>query len=280
MLLSELRAELREQLAGGESPALDADVLLCHVLNKPRSFLLAWPEYEVPAQQQDTLSQLVARRQAGEPVAHLTGQREFWSLMLEVSPDTLIPRPDTEVLVEAALARLPEGPARVVDLGTGTGAIALSLKSERPLDTVLAVEFNLQAAALARRNAARLGLEVEVREGSWLAPLTGLTFDMIVSNPPYIDATDPHLAQGDVRFEPLSALVAEDQGLADIRHIASRAPAHLVAGGWLLVEHGWQQSEAVQSIFIDNGFEQVTTLRDYGGQDRVTLGRWPGREHA
>lgn len=280
MQLSELRTHLREQLAGGESPALDADVLLCHVLNKPRSFLLAWPEFDVSARQQAELAALISRRRAGEPVAHLTGQREFWTLMLEVTPDTLIPRPDTEILVEAALARLPGRPARVVDLGTGTGAIALSIKSERPADTVLAVEFNPQAAALARRNAARLELEVEVREGSWLTPLAGLTFDMIVSNPPYIDAADPHLAEGDVRFEPLSALVADDAGLADIRHIAGSAPAHLVAGGWLLVEHGWQQGEAVHSVFTDNGFEQVTTLRDYGGQDRVTLGQWPGREHA
>ncbi|OYD26300.1 peptide chain release factor N(5)-glutamine methyltransferase [Oceanimonas baumannii] len=280
MQLSELRTHLREQLAGGESPALDADVLLCHVLNKPRSFLLAWPEFDVSARQQAELAALISRRRAGEPVAHLTGQREFWTLMLEVTPDTLIPRPDTEILVEAALARLPGRPARVVDLGTGTGAIALSIKSERPADTVLAVEFSPQAAALARRNAARLELEVEVREGSWLAPLAGLTFDMIVSNPPYIDAADPHLAEGDVRFEPLSALVADDAGLADILHIAGSAPAHLVAGGWLLVEHGWQQGEAVHSVFTDNGFEQVTTLRDYGGQDRVTLGQWPGREHA
>ncbi|MGP7733402.1 peptide chain release factor N(5)-glutamine methyltransferase [Oceanimonas smirnovii] len=280
MRLSELRAQLREQLAGGESPALDADVLLCHVLNKPRSFLLAWPEFEVSAGQKAELAELIRRRQQGEPVAHLTGQREFWSLMLEVSPDTLIPRPDTEVLVESALERLPEKPARVVDLGTGTGAIALSIKCERPDDTVMAVEFNPQAAALARRNAERLDLDVEVRQGSWFEPLAGLTFDMIVSNPPYIDAADPHLAQGDVRFEPLSALVADDQGLADIRHIASLAPAHLCAGGWLLVEHGWQQGEAVQSVFTDNGFEQVTTLRDYGGQDRVTLGQWPGRKHA
>lgn len=280
MQLSELRARLREQLEGGESPALDADVLLCHVLGRPRSFLLAWPEFEVSAQQECELAELVRRRKLGEPVAHLTGQREFWSLMLEVSLDTLIPRPDTEVLVESALARLPERPARVVDLGTGTGAIALAMKSERPFDAVLAVEFNPGAAALARRNAARLGLAVEVREGSWLEPLTGLTFDMIVSNPPYIDAADPHLAQGDVRFEPLSALVADEAGLADIRLIAGEAPAHLVAGGWLLVEHGWQQGDVVQSIFIDNGFDNVATLRDYGGQERVTLGRWPGRKHA
>ncbi|WMC09699.1 peptide chain release factor N(5)-glutamine methyltransferase [Oceanimonas pelagia] len=280
MQLSELRTWLREQLAGGESPALDADVLLCHVLGKPRSFLLAWPEFEVSAEQKTELAELITRRRAGEPVAHLTGQREFWSLMLEVTPDTLIPRPDTEVLVESALARLPERPARVVDLGTGTGAIALSIKSERPADTVLAVEFNPQAAALARRNAERLGLDVTVVEGSWLAPLAGQVFDMIVSNPPYIDAADPHLAEGDVRFEPRTALVAGEQGLADIRHIAAEAPAHLMAGGWLLVEHGWQQGEAVQRIFINNGFEKVTTLRDYGGQDRVTLGRWPGREHA
>lgn len=280
MTLAELRQRLREQLAGGESPALDADVLLCHVLGKPRSFLLAWPEHEVTQAEQAELAALVARRQGGEPVAHLTGRREFWSLELEVSPDTLIPRPDTELMVEAALARLPADPATLVDLGTGTGAIALALKSERPQDAVLAVEFNPAAAALARRNSERLGLDIEVRLGAWFAPLTGLRFHMILSNPPYIDAADPHLQWGDVRFEPASALVAEEEGLSDLRHLVGQAPAHLENGGWLLLEHGWRQGEAVRTLLCRHGFERVETLRDYGGQERVSLGQWPGRQDA
>ncbi|PSJ44862.1 peptide chain release factor N(5)-glutamine methyltransferase [Zobellella endophytica] len=280
MTLAGLRQRLREQLAGGESPALDTDVLLCHVLGKPRSFLLAWPEYQPTPAELDRLAALVARRQRGEPVAHLTGVREFWSLELEVSPDTLIPRPDTELMVEAALARLPAAPATLVDLGTGTGAIALALKSERPADTVLAVEFNPQAAALARRNSERMELDIEVREGCWFDPLAGLHFDMILSNPPYIDAADPHLQSGDVRFEPVSALVAEQQGMADLRQLIAEAPRHLVAGGWLLLEHGWQQGAGVRNDFTAGGYRQVETLRDYGGQERITLGQWPGRQDA
>ncbi|PSJ45500.1 peptide chain release factor N(5)-glutamine methyltransferase [Zobellella taiwanensis] len=278
MTLAELRQRLREQLAGGESPALDTDVLLCHVLGKPRSFLLAWPEYPVAPGEQAELAALVARRRQGEPVAHLTGRREFWSLELEVTPDTLIPRPDTELMIDAALARLPAGPAALADLGTGTGAIALALKSERPEYTVLAVEFNPAAAALARRNSERLGLAIEVREGSWFAPLAGLRFHMILSNPPYIDAADPHLRQGDVRFEPTSALVAEEEGLADLRHLVEQAPVYLEAGGWLLLEHGWQQGKSVRALLSGQGFARIETLRDYGGQERISLGQWPGRQ--
>ncbi|WP_375055585.1 peptide chain release factor N(5)-glutamine methyltransferase [Zobellella sp. DQSA1] len=280
MTLAELRQRLREQLAGGESPALDADVLLCHVLGKPQSFLLAWPEYQPSPSELDQLAALVNRRLRGEPVAHLTGVREFWSLELEVSPATLIPRPDTELIVEAALARLPAQAARLVDLGTGTGAIALALKSERPADRVLAVEFSPQAAALARRNSERLALAIEVRQGSWFEPLAGLHFDMILSNPPYIDAADPHLQSGDVRFEPASALVAERAGLADLHHIVETARAHLNGGGWLLLEHGWQQGSQVREYFGAMGYCRVQTLRDYGGQERITLGQWPGRQDA
>ncbi|MBL1378723.1 peptide chain release factor N(5)-glutamine methyltransferase [Zobellella iuensis] len=280
MTLAELRQRLREQLAGGESPALDADVLLCHVLGKPQSFLLAWPEYRPTPAEQEQLAALVARRRRGEPVAHLTGRREFWSLELEVSSATLIPRPDTELMVEAALARLPARPATLADLGTGTGAIALALKSERPADRVLAVEFSPQAAALARRNSARLVLAIEVRQGSWFEPLAGLYFDMILSNPPYIDAADPHLQSGDVRFEPASALVAEQAGLADLHHIVEMARAYLNAGGWLLLEHGWQQGSQMREYFDAMGYCLVQTLRDYGGQERLTLGQWPGRQDA
>ena len=174
---------------------------------------MTWPEHELDAAQQATLAGWLARRLNGEPIAHLIGEREFWSLPLKVSPATLIPRPDTEVLVEQALARLPGGPCALLDLGTGTGAIALALKSERPDADVWAVDRMPAAAALARTNSAALGLPIEVRDGSWFAPLSDAPrFAMIVSNPPYIDGTDPHLHEGDVRFEPRSALVAEEQG--------------------------------------------------------------------
>lgn len=278
MRLDALKQQLRQRLCESESAALDTDLLLCRVLDKPRSFLLSWPEFEPDDAQIRELESLLQRRLNGEPMAHILGEREFWSLNLEVSPDTLIPRPDTETLVEAALARLPARPATLVDLGTGTGAIALALKSERPQDRVLAVEFNPQAAALARRNSARLKLSVEVKQGSWFEPLTGCRFDMIVSNPPYIDAADPHLSAGDVRFEPASALVAAERGMADLVTLITQAPDFLLPGGWLLLEHGWQQGEAVRRCFVEHGYAEVGTLCDLGGQERVTLGRLGGEK--
>ncbi len=247
MQIQQARAHIMTVLAEGESPRADADVLLCHLLGCRRSYLMTWPERELDAAQQATLQTWLARRLNGEPIAHLVGEREFWSLPLKVSPATLIPRPDTEVLVEQALTRIPQGPCTVLDLGTGTGAIALALKSERPEVDVWAVDRMADAAALARENSAALGLPIEVRDGSWFEPLgepdrdNTPRFAVIVSNPPYIDGADPHLEQGDVRFEPRSALVADDAGLADIRHIVAHAPAYLLADGWLLLEHGWDQ---------------------------------------
>ncbi|WP_324030442.1 peptide chain release factor N(5)-glutamine methyltransferase [Aeromonas caviae] len=274
MQIQQARAHIMVTLASGESPRADADALLCHLLDCRRSYLMTWPEHELDAAQQATLAGWLARRLNGEPIAHLIGEREFWSLPLKVSPATLIPRPDTEVLVEQALARLPGGPCALLDLGTGTGAIALALKSERPDADVWAVDRMPAAAALARTNSAALGLPIEVRDGSWFAPLSDAPrFAMIVSNPPYIDGTDPHLHEGDVRFEPRSALVAEEQGLADIRLIVTQAPAHLVPGGWLLLEHGWDQGEAVRQLLLQQGYVQVETVRDYGDNERVTLGR-------
>lgn len=274
MQIQQARAHIMATLASGESPRADADALLCHLLDCRRSYLMTWPEHELDAAQQATLAGWLARRLNGEPIAHLIGEREFWSLPLKVSPATLIPRPDTEVLVEQALARLPGGPCALLDLGTGTGAIALALKSERPDADVWAVDRMPAAAALARTNSAALGLPIEVRDGSWFAPLSDSPrFAMIVSNPPYIDGTDPHLHEGDVRFEPRSALVAEEQGLADIRLIVTQAPAHLVPGGWLLLEHGWDQGEAVRQLLLQQGYVQVETVRDYGDNERVTLGR-------
>lgn len=274
MQIQQARAHIMATLASGESPRVDADALLCHLLDCRRSYLMTWPEHELDAAQQATLAGWLARRLNGEPIAHLIGEREFWSLPLKVSPATLIPRPDTEVLVEQALARLPGGPCALLDLGTGTGAIALALKSERPDADVWAVDRMPAAAALARTNSAALGLPIEVRDGSWFAPLSDAPrFAMIVSNPPYIDGMDPHLHEGDVRFEPRSALVAEEQGLADIRLIVTQAPAHLVPGGWLLLEHGWDQGEAVRQLLLQQGYVQVETVRDYGDNERVTLGR-------
>lgn len=274
MQIQQARAHIMATLASGESPRADADALLCHLLDCRRSYLMTWPERELDAAQQATLQGWLARRLNGEPIAHLIGEREFWSLPLKVSPATLIPRPDTEVLVEQALARLPSVPCALLDLGTGTGAIALALKSERPDADVWAVDRMPEAAALARVNSATLGLPVTVRDGSWFEPLSGAPrFAMIVSNPPYIDGADPHLDQGDVRFEPRSALVADEAGLADIRLIVAGAPAHLVPGGWLLLEHGWDQGAAVRQLLLQQGYDQVETVRDYGDNERVTLGR-------
>ncbi|MFM4926544.1 peptide chain release factor N(5)-glutamine methyltransferase [Aeromonas veronii] len=283
MQIQQARAHIMTVLAGGESPRADADVLLCHLLDCRRSYLMTWPERELDAAQQATLQRLLARRLNGEPIAHLVGEREFWSLPLKVSPATLIPRPDTEVLVEQALTRIPQGPCAVLDLGTGTGAIALALKSERPEVDVWAVDRMADAAALARENSAALGLPIEVRDGSWFEPLgepdrdNTPRFAVIVSNPPYIDGADPHLEQGDVRFEPRSALVADDAGLADIRHIVAHAPAYLLTDGWLLLEHGWDQGKAVRQLLRDGGYREVATVRDYGDNDRVTLGLCPLR---
>ncbi|MFR9703249.1 peptide chain release factor N(5)-glutamine methyltransferase [Aeromonas sanarellii] len=274
MQIQQARAHIMATLASGESPRADADALLCHLLECRRGYLMTWPERELDAAQQATLAGWLARRLQGEPIAHLIGEREFWSLPLKVSPATLIPRPDTEVLVEQALARLPADPCALLDLGTGTGAIALALKSERPDADVWAVDRMPEAAALARANSAALGLPVTVRDGSWFEPLSGAPrFAMIVSNPPYIDGADPHLDEGDVRFEPRSALVADEQGLADIRLIVAGAPAHLVPGGWLLLEHGWEQGALVRQLLLQQGYDQVETVRDYGDNERVTLGR-------
>lgn len=262
-------------LAGGESPRRDAEILLEHVTGKARTYLLAFGETQLTADQQAQLDALLARRKTGEPVAHLVGEREFWSLPLYVSAATLIPRPDTECLVEQALARLPATPARILDLGTGTGAIALALASERPDCQVTAVDLMPDAVALAQRNLERLALEnVTVQQSSWFTALADQQFEMIVSNPPYIDECDPHLGEGDVRFEPRSALVAADHGLADLSHIIIQSRQHLVCNGWLLLEHGWTQGEAVRNLFLQAGFAQVETCRDYGGNERLTVGKW------
>ncbi|EGT4274809.1 peptide chain release factor N(5)-glutamine methyltransferase [Cronobacter sakazakii] len=264
-----------ERLTASESPRRDAEILLAFVTGRTRTFILAFGETALTDDEHARLDALLARRAAGEPVAYLIGQREFWSLPLEVSPATLIPRPDTECLVEQALARLPATPCRILDLGTGTGAIALALASERPDCHVTALDVIPEAVALAKRNAQRLGIDnVTVLQSHWFSALTDARFSLIVSNPPYIDGDDPHLSQGDVRFEPKSALVADNAGLADLETLVTEARRFLEDNGWLMLEHGWQQGEAVRELFTRAGYQAVETCRDYGGNERLTLGHY------
>lgn len=265
-----------DKLAGSDSPRRDAEILLGFVTGRARTFILAFGETILTDTEQAQLNTLLARRAQGEPVAHLVGVREFWSLPLFVSPATLIPRPDTECLVEQALSRLPDTPCRILDLGTGTGAIALAMASERPDCDVIAVDMMPDAVALARRNAEHLTIRnLTVLQSHWFSALDGEPFAMIVSNPPYIDEQDPHLSQGDVRFEPRTALVAGDQGMADLAWIIHHARPFLLPGGTLLLEHGWQQGAAVRACFAAKRYEQIETCRDYGGNERITLGRMP-----
>lgn len=265
------------QLSDSESPKRDAEILLGKVTGKSRAWLIAFDDATLDESQLAQLNALLIRRAAGEPVAYLTGEREFWSLPLTVSPDTLIPRPDSEVLVEQALTRLPAEPCKVLDLGTGTGAIALALASERPDSQITGVDRIPAAVALAQHNASKLALaNTTFLQSHWFSALEGQQFALIVSNPPYIDADDYHLSQGDVRFEPASALVAGDHGLADIRTIAAEAGDYLQDNAWLMLEHGWQQGEQVRQILRDNSFHEVETCQDYGGNDRVTVGQRKG----
>ncbi|MGY4490621.1 peptide chain release factor N(5)-glutamine methyltransferase [Pseudomonas sp. TE3610] len=259
-----------------ESPTarLDIELLLAAALGKNRSYLHTWPERIVTTEAAATFSEYLERRRAGEPVAYILGQQGFWKLDLEVAPHTLIPRPDTELLVETALELLPATPAKVLDLGTGTGAIALALASERGGWQVTAVDRVAEAVALAERNRERLRLgNVRVLESHWYGALQGERFDMIISNPPYIRAADPHLVAGDVRFEPASALVAGDDGLDDLRTIIAQAPQHLASAGWLLLEHGYDQAAAVRELLAKHDFEQIESREDLGGHERITLGR-------
>jgi release factor glutamine methyltransferase len=271
--------QIAERLAAvSDSARLDAELLLCHALGRPRSYLYTWPEQELDEAQAEALEKLVERRQGGEPLAHILGKREFWSLELAVSADTLIPRPETELLVEAALARIPEQAEwAVADLGTGSGAIALAIASERPNCRVTAVERSAGALAMAKQNASALGIaNVEFLQGEWFAPLAGRHFQVILSNPPYIPENDPHLSRGDLRFEPRSALAAGPDGLDDIRQLVSGAPAFLCPSGWLLLEHGYDQGTAVTGLLGDAGYIEVADLADLQGHGRVAVGRWTG----
>ncbi len=266
-------------LGQAEDPRAEAAILLAHVLDRPRSHLLAWPEKRLTPPEWAAYQGLVERRAQGEPVAYLTGSRGFFGLELAVSEAVLIPRAETELLVEAALARLPTPPApppAVADLGTGSGAIALALGKARPELRMVAVDASPEALDVARANAERLGLaHIEFRLGRWCQALAGERFDMIASNPPYIAENDPHLALGDVRFEPRMALVAGPDGLEALQAIIACAPAQLKPGGWLVLEHGYDQAQAVAGLMHAAGFLRIETLEDLLGHGRVTLGQWP-----
>ena len=265
-----------------DSPRLDAELLLCHVLSVTSASLYTWPEKLLMPAQWQCYWLLVEARCLGKPIAHLIGRQGFWSLDLQVNVSTLIPRPETELLVEVVLELNLPAQASVLDLGTGSGAIALALASEQPHWHVVGVDQSAEAVSLAQINAVRCNLaRVTFYQGDWAQ---GLVKDVhkplhcVVSNPPYIDAQDPHLSQGDVRYEPLSALVANDHGMADINTIAQQVAQLLAVGGWLVFEHGYDQALKVAKLLTGLGFEQVVTRQDYNGQDRVTLGQWQGQK--
>ncbi|WP_279537111.1 peptide chain release factor N(5)-glutamine methyltransferase [Pseudomaricurvus hydrocarbonicus] len=288
------------ELVNSDSARLDVELLLAHVVQRDRTYVFTWPERCLSDSEQAAFDRLMSERAAGRPVAHLLGSREFWGLELDVDNSTLIPRPDTETLVETVLGLSLPAHAQVLDLGTGTGAIALALASEHPQWRVTAVDYSEPAVALAERNRKKFGLSnVTVQLSNWFEqvepahleeplaqePLVeaqpdgiqaAVGFQLIVSNPPYIDEADPHLTQGDVCFEPLSALVAADAGLADLKHIIEVGREYLLPGGWLVLEHGYQQGESVRALLSSAGYTEVRTVQDYGRNDRISLGLFWG----
>lgn len=262
-----------------DSPRLDIEIFLTYILKKDRTYLFTWPDKELAQEETNQFTAFFNRRLKGEPVAHIIGQREFWSLPLMVNNSTLIPRPDTELLVEATLGLFVEDDdkktRRLLDLGTGTGAIVLALANEKKSWQCIGVDKELAAVELAEKNRVNLNLSnASILQSDWFSALANeIPFDIIVSNPPYIDPEDEHLREGDVRFEPLSALVADNKGLADLELIIAQAPHYLTSTGWLLVEHGYDQGEAVRDLFEQHYFENINTFRDFGRNERVTIGK-------
>lgn len=270
--LAEATALLKEV---SDSAALDAEVLLCLVLEKDRSYLRAWSEKRLSSTQRLQFQKLLQQRRQGQPIAYLTGTREFWSREFKVTPDVLIPRPDTELLIELSLQLIPRHqPCKIIDLGTGSGAIAVTLAAERPDSEVIATDISSAALKIAKENAALHGItNIRFQQSAWFENIEKDEFDLVVSNPPYIAADDPHLQQGDLRFEPQHALVAEDNGYKDIFQIAESASHYLKTGGHLLVEHGGEQQEFVQTIFQTFSYQNVQTHKDLAGLPRVTCGQ-------
>lgn len=273
--ISEILTDAKTQLASvSDTAALDAELLLLHILDKSKTFLFTWPDHQVTEAQLSAFNALLARRTQGEPVAHILGHREFWSLSLAVNPSTLIPRPDTERLVELGLdfaVTLASG--KGLDLGTGTGAIALAMASELPKWQWIGIDKQAEAVELAKTNQVRNHIEnCQFLQSDWFANISEQKFNLILSNPPYIDKNDIHLSRGDVRFEPHSALVAEGQGLADIELICDKSRNYIETGGALMLEHGYQQGIAVREILTRFGYHNVATFQDLGGNDRVSVG--------
>ena len=262
--------------AVSDSALLDAEVLLSYCLHKTRSFLRAWPDKLLSAEQLESFWHLVQKRQQGQPIAYLTGEREFWSRSFMVSPDVLIPRPDSELLIEISLGLFSaQQIGNMLDLGTGSGILGITLAAERPLAKVIATEISTAALQVAQANAKQLKVSnIQFLQSNWFEAIADTAFDLIISNPPYIPANDPHLQQGDVRFEPQTALVSADNGLQDIRILAAQARTHLTPGGHLLIEHGYNQQNAVQDIFNAFNYQKVATHHDLSGNPRVTSGLW------
>lgn len=259
-----------------DSASLDVELLLCHVLECERVYLRTWPDHELTADQVKSFLSLLDKRIKGYPIAYLVGARDFWSLKLAVNEHTLIPRPDTEVLVETVLELSIASDARVLDLGTGTGAIALAVASERPQWKVSGLDRFEAVVSLAKENARRNNItNAEFFKSDWFTAVEDAKFNLILSNPPYIDVNDPHLRQGDVRYEPSSALVSGNNGLEDIAVIICQTPKYLECDGWLVFEHGYQQGAAVRYLLQQAGFREIHTCLDYGGNERVTLGQCP-----
>jgi len=263
--------------ATSQSAQLDAEILLCHVLDSDRAHLYANPDRILSTAQADAFERLLEARSAGQPVAQLTGQREFWSLPLQITADVLSPRPETELLVESALLHIPlHEPCDVLDLGTGSGAIAIAIATERSNCQVTATDASTATLTVARANAARLCAgRIEFATGDWFAPLAGRKFDVIISNPPYISIHHGALTDRELAYEPPQALYSGNDGLDDIRVIVTAAPAHLRPGGWLLLEHGFDQAAAVVALLVQAAFIDCQTLADLAGQPRVSIGRLP-----
>ncbi|PTQ87224.1 peptide chain release factor N(5)-glutamine methyltransferase [Agitococcus lubricus] len=262
---------LARQRLSNEDAALEIELMLCQVLKKSRIFLRTWPDTLLTEAQVTQLDAYLQQREQGVPLAYILGERAFWTLNLSVSPEVLIPRPDTECVVEKVLALAQGKQWRVADLGTGSGAIALSLAKEHPEWSIVATDLYPQSLAIAKHNAQKNQIRhVEFVQGSWFEPLTGL-FDCIVSNPPYIVANDPHLAQ--LRHEPQRALVADKEGLSDLAHLVQHAADYVVQGGWLVLEHGFDQGAVVRQLMQAAGWIHTMTGQDYGGNDRYTVGQ-------
>jgi release factor glutamine methyltransferase len=275
MQIADAVKHAQQQLVESDSARLDAEILLCSVINCERTYLYTHPEQTLSSSEINSFNELIALRTEGHPIAHLITKKEFWSIPLQVTPDTLIPRPETEVLVEAALNRIPKTSSySILELGTGSGAISIALASERPLINITATDIKEGALKVARANAESHKLNnITFEKADWFDIKNISTYDLIISNPPYISNDDPHLKQGDVRFEPESALISGKEGLDDLNIIITGAKKYLNTNGWLLLEHGYQQGNAVRQLLQENNFSTISTLKDYSNLDRVSAGQ-------